>query len=119
VNSPGFRKPRAIFQNGVEHELGRQESAVTGNLDGVFARERARRTQDGEQNFVHSFAVPDNLAVMDRVRRRGGRFQRTLSRRQKNLVRNRKRFRAGNADDSKPPSPSGVAMAAMVSSKFI
>jgi len=39
---------------------------------------------------------------MDRVRRRGGRFQRTLPDARKNLVRNRKRFRAGNADDSKP-----------------
>ncbi len=75
----GLGQPRAIFQNRVEHEFRRQNAAMTGNLHGIFARERARRAQDGEQHFIHGFALPDDFAVMNCVRRRGGRFQRTFS----------------------------------------
>ncbi len=67
-------QPRAVCKSVSSTSLAGQQSAVAGNFDGVLARKRARRAQDGEQHFVNHFSVADDFAKLDRVRRRGGWF---------------------------------------------
>ena len=70
-----FGQTRAVGEQRVEHEFCRQQSAVAGNFDRVFARECARRAQDGEQHFINDFFVANDFAELNCVRRRGARFQ--------------------------------------------
>ena len=72
---------------------------MTGNLHRVLARERARGEQDGKQHFINHFSSADNFAELNRVRRRGGRFERIFAGGQKTFVGDGERLRAGNADD--------------------
>ncbi len=95
-------EPRAVGEQRVEHKLGGQQSAMAGNLDGVLARERARRAQDGEQHFVNHFFTSDNFAELNGVRRRGGWFQRTFADRLKTFAGDGERLRAGKPDDGQP-----------------
>ena len=98
----GLGQPRAVFEQRVEHQLRGQNTAVTGNLHRVLARERARRAQHGEQHFVNHLSAAHDFAVLDRVRRRDGRFQGIFAGGQKTFVGDRQRLRAGNADDGQP-----------------
>ena len=41
-----FGHPRAMLQHSVKHQLGRQQAAVAGYFDHVFAGERARGAHD-------------------------------------------------------------------------
>ena len=70
----GHRESRAVFQYGIQHHLGREQSPVTRDFHYVFAGKRSRRTQNREQHFVHDFALPNNFAVVNGMRLRLGRF---------------------------------------------
>src|ERR1035437_9954262 len=114
----GFGQPRAVGEQRVEDKLRGQNAAVTGNLHSVLAREGAWCAQDGEQHFINdlkipltpalypaggkgvkSFFIADDFAVLNRVRRRGGRFQRTFPDGQKTFVRDGECLRTGNSHD--------------------
>ena len=94
-----FSQTRTVCQHRVEHLLRGENAAVAGDLDHVFARERARRAHHREQHFVHRPSGPLDLAVMNRVRLRSRRPQGVFAGRHETLVRHRQRLRAGQSDD--------------------
>ena len=112
VNSPiekgaagefaGLRQPRAVREHGVQHQLRRQNSAVAGDLDHIFAREGARRAHDGEQGLIHGLPVAHDMAEVGRVRRRGGWLDGRFAGRSKRPVGHGQCFRARDADDGQP-----------------
>src|ERR1039457_221525 len=97
-----LRQPRAAGEHGIQNHFRRQDAAVAGDFNNVLARERARGAHDGGQNFINDFAVANNMAKVDRMRRRGGWLQGTFSNGRETLVRNREGLRDGNADDGQP-----------------
>src|ERR1051326_4620955 len=88
----------AILQNGVQDQLGCKEAAMTGDLNAVFACERAWSAHDREQHFVDRLSLADDMAEMNGVRgsRRG--FQGGLASREEAFVRNGQGIRTGNSD---------------------
>ena len=98
----GLGQPRAVCEDGVEDQFCGQNSAVAGDLDDILAGEGAGRAHDGEQGLVHVLAVAHDVAEVDRMRRRGGRFDGRCAGGRKGAVRDGERLRAREADDGQP-----------------
>ncbi len=94
-----LRQPRAVFQQRIQDELGREQSAVAGDLDHVLAREGSRRAHDGDQHLVDDLALTHDLPIVNRMRRRGGRLERGRALGSETFFSDGKRLRAGKPDD--------------------
>ena len=110
--------PRAGGQHRFQHPTRRQQSAMTGNLHRVLAGERARRPQHRDQHLIHHLSGLDDPAEMHRVRGRTRQRHRGLAGRRKHRSPTAQAAGPEMRTTASPPSPSGVAMAAIVSSNM-
>ena len=116
----GLSQPGAVRQHGVQDQLRRQNAAVAGDLDDVLARKGARGAHDREQDFINVLPVAHDVAEMDGVCRRCGGLGATPSLQARSSASaTASAFGPEIRMTARPPSPSGVAIAAMVSSSIV
>ena len=111
-------QPRAARQHRIQHQLRRQNAAVAGDFDHVLAGEGARRAHDRQQDLVHALPVAHDVAEMDGVRCRRGWLQEAVPAGAKQRSATASACGPDKRMTASPPSPSGVAIAAMVSSSI-
>ena len=95
----GLGQARAAGQRGIEHELGRQQSAMAGNLHRVFSRECPRRAQHRDHHLVDHNPIPHDMPVVQRVGNGQRRELRRLAGRPEAEVNHGQRLRTRNPDD--------------------
>ena len=75
---------------------------MAANFNHILAGKSARGAEYGEHDFIHNFAIEQNVAVVDGMRGSSGRLGESFSLRGKNSIANGQCRRARNADHGKP-----------------
>ena len=91
---------RASGEEAVEHGARGGESAVAADLDRVFPRVGARRTQERDEDFVDGSSVGDDVPVVDGVRCLVG--EQSAARRTEDAVGDRDSVGTADAHEADP-----------------